>query len=136
LLSRLGSRVVTIDTDARIMAIANANLSRYGRDVLSVRADAFSLPFPSDTFGVAISQGLMEHFADDAIARLLYEQLRVARAVVFSVPSHNYPRQDVGDERLMPPERWTEIVRRAVPDRYRVRVTGYTIDLETIKYSL
>jgi SAM-dependent methyltransferase len=136
LLSRLGPRVVTVDNDARILAIARHNLRRYGRDVRPILGDAFALPFRASTFGVAMSQGLLEHFTDNEIAKLLNEQLRVARSVVFSVPSHNYPRQDVGDERLMPPLRWEEIVRHAVDHRYRVRVSSYTLDLEAAKYSL
>ncbi len=130
-------RVVSIDNDQRILMAARPNLDRFGPRVRLIAADAFALPFPSDTFGVAISQGLMEHFDDDGIAGLIREQLRVCRSVVFSVPSDRYPRQDVGDERLMPPDRWREIALRAVDrDRYRVGARYYRRDLEALKYSI
>ena len=135
LLSRFVPRVCTVDYDARILAAAQVNLRRFGRQVLSVRADGFALPFASECFGVAISQGLMEHFSDDDIARLVREQLRVARSVVFSVPSDNYPRQDLGNERLMSPARWQDIVGAAVGDGYTVCARYYTTDLESLKYS-
>ncbi|MEO8621128.1 MAG: class I SAM-dependent methyltransferase [bacterium] len=136
LMSWFHGRTMTIDNDARILGVARRNLERYGRGVLGVRGDAFALPFHRDTFAVAFSQGLMEHFSDDSIALLLREQLRVARSVVFSVPSDHYPRQDVGDERLMSPDAWSEIVQRGVRGAYRVRASYYRLDLEAAKYSL
>jgi hypothetical protein len=136
-LSRSVDRVVSIDNNQRILTAARPNLERFGHGVALIAADAFGLPFPNDTFGVAVSQGLMEHFSDDRIAGLLREQLRVCRSVAFSVPSDRYPRQDVGDERLMPPDRWREIVSRAVDTgRYSVSARYYRRDLEALKYSI
>jgi SAM-dependent methyltransferase len=135
LLSRF-RRTVTVDNDPRIISAALPNLDRFGRGVEVLRADAFALPFPARTFDVALSQGLFEHFDDEGIAGLLHEQLRVCRSVVFSVPSDRYPRQDVGNERLMPPAEWERIVSSAVDaDRYRVRATYYRFDPEAVKYS-
>jgi SAM-dependent methyltransferase len=137
LLSRLGGRVVALERDRRILRQAGDNLERFGRGIDRVAGDGFALPFRDATFGVAISQGLMEHFSDESIGRLLREQLRVCRSVVFSVPSDRYPRQDVGDERLLPPERWRRIVASAVPaGEHRVIARYYRWDLEALKYSL
>lgn len=136
ILSRSVDLTVSIDNDARILAAARPNLDRFGPGVRLVSADAFALPFDRDAFGVAISQGLMEHFDDASIGRLLREQLRVCRSVVFSVPSVNYPRQDVGDERLMSPREWAGIVEAEVdPGRYRIASRYYRFDPETWKYS-
>lgn len=137
MLSRAAHLVVTVDNDRRIMTASLPNLRRYGKDVALVAADAFRLPFPDQSFGVAVSQGLMEHFPDEEIAALLREQLRVCRSVVFSVPSDNYPRQDVGNERLLTPYRWSEIVNRAVdPSLHQVCARYYKLDLEALKYSV
>ena len=137
LLSRTGVSVTTVDNDARILEVARENLRRFGPRARPVRADAFRLPFPEATFGVALSQGLMEHFDDERIAALLREQLRVARSVVFSVPSAAYPRQDVGNERLMTPDKWERIVAEAIsPAAYRIHARGYRVDLEALKHSL
>jgi SAM-dependent methyltransferase len=135
--SRRSVRTVTLDNDHRIMRAALVNLRRFGPGVQPVGGDGFRMPFRDGSFGVAISQGLMEHFEDDQIGALVREQLRVARSVVFSVPSDRYPRQDVGNERLMPPERWLSIVQAAVdPARHRVAARYYRMDLESLKYSL
>lgn len=137
LLSRAVERVVSVDNDPRILAAGRENLQRFGPAAYPVAADAFSLPFPDGTFGVGVSQGLLEHFADEEIGPLLREQLRVCRSVVFSVPSDRYPRRDVGNERLMRPTRWEEIVRRAVSDLpVRIRARYLRLDLEALKYSV
>lgn len=136
LLSRLVHRVVTVDNDARVLAAARPNLTRFGSRVGTIRADGFALPFGGRAFGVALSQGLMEHFDDGEVVRLVREQLRVCRSVVFSVPSDRYPRQDVGDERLMSPARWVAIVSDAVDAaRHCVRARYYRFDPESLKYS-
>lgn len=136
LLSRWVPRVVTLDNDRRIMDAAAANLRRFGPKTTRVLADAFRLPFRDGAYGVSLSQGLMEHFDDDGIAGLVREQLRACRSVVFSVPSDHYPRQDVGNERLMPPARWREIVERAAGPGYVVKARYYHGDLEALKYSV
>jgi len=136
LLSRWADRVVSIDNDPRIMRAARPNVERFGPRTRLVLADAFRMPFSDGAFGVSLSQGLMEHFDDGAIAGLLREQLRVCRSVVFSVPSDRYPRQDVGNERLMPSTEWQRIVEGAVGGGYSVRARYYRGDVEAVKYSL
>jgi hypothetical protein len=127
---------VSVDNDLRNISSARSNLRRFGPRTRVVAADAFVLPFRDSSFGVSLSQGLIEHFDDDSIGRLVREQLRTCAAVVFSVPSDNYPRQDVGNERLMPPERWRTIVERAAGPRYTVKSRYYRGDLEALKYSV
>jgi SAM-dependent methyltransferase len=136
LLSRLVAPVVTLDNNTSILQRARSNLARFGRGVHPAAADAFRLPFPARAFGVGISQGLMEHFSDEEITKLVREQLRACRSVVFSVPSAHYPRQDMGNERLMTPAEWRELLAPAVDEaRYAVTARHYRGDLEALKYS-
>lgn len=137
LLSRFARPVVSIDNDWRIMRAADENVRRFGPSLTRVGADAFQLPFRDGSFRVGVSQGLMEHFADAQIGALVREQLRVCRSVLLSMPSDRYPRQDVGDERLMPPGAWQRIVEAALASgQYRVQARYYRADLESLKYSL
>lgn len=137
LLSRLIAPVVTLDNNTGILRKARTNLERFGRQVHTVAGDAFRLPFPDQAFGVGISQGLMEHFSDGEITLLIREQLRVCSSAVFSVPSAHYPRQDMGNERLMTCTEWKGLLERAVDStRYKVAVRYYRLDLEALKYSV
>jgi len=109
-LSHLGYNVVSVDNDDGVLKIAQHNNANFKGGVTFKKADAFNLLFDDDSFDVCFSQGFLEHFSDDDIRKLLREQLRVSRKVLFSVPSFWYPRQDFGDERLMKKEDWLRIL--------------------------
>jgi len=109
-LSHLGYNVVSVDKNDSVLKFAQHNNANFKGGVTFKKADAFNLPFDDDSFDVCFSQGFFEHFADDDIRKLLSEQLRVSRKVLFSVPSFWYPRQDFGDERLMKKEEWLRIL--------------------------
>src|SRR3990167_5263937 len=82
-----------------------------------VQADTFTLPFSNKNrqHALVFHQGLIEHFNYENIIRMLREQLRVAKYVVFSVPSLNYifPKGLRGDERLLSLNGWLTILQRA-----------------------
>jgi SAM-dependent methyltransferase len=125
LVSRFCDRVVTLDNSAHILRTAGDFTASVGAEVLSVRGDAFRLPFATDTFGACFSQGLLEHFCDDQVVALVGEQLRVAPLVHISVPSAFYPHLGrrgpglVGNERLLRLSRWRAILSpRPVTGRY------------------
>jgi len=109
-LSHLGYNVVSIDNNDGVLKMARYNNANFKGGVTFKKADAFSLPFGDDSFDICFSQGFFEHFADDDITKLLREQLRVSRKVLFSVPSFWYPRQDFGNERLVRKEDWLRIL--------------------------
>ena len=109
-LSHLGYNVVSVDNDDGVLEIAQHNNANFKGGVTFNKADAFNLPFDDNSFDLCFSQGFVEHFADGDIRKLLREELRVSRKVVFSVPSFWYPRQDFGDERLMKKEDWLRIL--------------------------
>lgn len=136
LLSRFRD-VVAVDADERILQAARENIQRYGKRARVQKADAFALPFEDDSFDVAISQGLMEHFSDERIGQMIREKMRVSRAVLFSVPSDRYPRQDMGDERLMPPEAWQRILEEQLSGSgFRVGARYARFDPESWLYTL
>lgn len=82
-----------------------------------VQADTFSLPFSNKDrqHTIVFHQGLIEHFSYENIIRMLREQLRVAKCVIFSVPSMNYifPGGLRGDERLLSLNGWLTILQSA-----------------------
>ena len=109
-LSHLGYKIISIDKDEGVLNIARRNNAYLNGKVTFKKADAYRLPFKDNSFDLCFSQGFLEHFDDEDIRELLQEQLRVAKAIIFSVPAFWYPKQDFGDERLMKKEDWLEIL--------------------------
>ena len=109
-LSHLGYKIISIDRDEGVLNIARQNSAYLNGKVIFQIADAYNLPFNNDSFDLCFSQGFFEHFDDEGIIKLIQEQLRVAKVIIFSVPTFWYPIQDFGDERLMKKEEWLEIL--------------------------
>jgi len=58
------------------------------------------------------SQGMLEHYEDGDIRRIIMTVLRHSDWFIFSVPSVYYPSRDNGDERLMRKEQWLGILEK------------------------
>jgi ubiquinone/menaquinone biosynthesis C-methylase UbiE len=109
-LSYLLPNITVIDNNDRVLKIAEKNIKKFNGKINLKLADAFKLPFSNNSFDLVCHQGFFEHFNDNEIQRLLKEQLRVARKVVFSVPNNNYPvEKGYGDERFLSKKDWEEI---------------------------
>lgn len=127
---------VSIDNDKTVLEIAKNNTRQLGRKVTLICADARALPIKNDSFGVCILQGFYEHFEDSEIKDMLREQLRIARKIIFSIPSKNYPRKDIGNERLLSPVEWKNIITGLIKNNtIYVGVKYYSIDPEALYYS-
>jgi ubiquinone/menaquinone biosynthesis C-methylase UbiE len=109
-LSYIVPTVLGIDTDENLIKIANFLNNKFKGKAQFSRVNAFSTSFNENSFNLCCSQGFFEHFSDSDILSLLEEQLRVARMVVFSVPSYYYPKKNVGNERLMKLEKWKKLM--------------------------
>ena len=109
-LSNMGMEITTVDNDPKILEIARQVKAKFGGHNYFQEADAFNLPFTDNSFDLIFHQGLLEHFADSDIHKLLQEHLRVAKIVIFSVPNSYYPKKDIGDERLLNSSQWKKIL--------------------------
>jgi hypothetical protein len=107
-----GFRTSIIEVDYCIPFLQAAKDFNGGQDIAYVGADTLALPFGRQEKAVIFHQGLLEHFEDQDIVRMLKEQLRVTGLVVATMPSHEYcfPQGLRGDERLMSIEEWTAIL--------------------------
>lgn len=109
-MSHLGSDVTAVDRDASILERAEKASKELNGSVKFMEADAFELPFSDKEFDMAFSQGVLEHFSDEDILKLVREQLRVAKCVFFSVPNNFYRHRDFGNERLMAKREWEALL--------------------------
>lgn len=112
--------VVSVDLSPQLIERCKVHNERLRGRAAFLPMDAFQLGFPNDAFDVVFSQGFFEHFPDDAIARLLHEQSRVARHVVLSVPNRSYAVRDFGNERLLSRLEWEKLLDRL---GYRILVS-------------
>jgi len=115
LLADLGYRVTALDIDE---VLVNRVRSRYADWIRSGRlevrqADMLALPWQQQDFDLAYHQGVLEHFPDEQIVQALREQARVARWVIFDVPNHRLMVRPFGDERLLPPLHWRQLIKQS-----------------------
>lgn len=71
---------------------AAMRLLKYRKGITSVKADALSMPFADDTFNLAYSQGLLEHYRQPELTKLIEEQKRVVKSngyILIDVPNTN-----------------------------------------------
>jgi len=108
-LAQAGIKVVSIDNDPQILKMALINAGVLGADIEYREADAFHLPFLDREFKVAFSEGLVEHYSDEDIAKLVAEHQRVSDIVVVSVPLKGSSNISYGNERWMTMEEWEAI---------------------------
>lgn len=112
--SRSAYSCVGLDNNPMIIKRAidtNRKLGGYAKFIL---IDAFELSMlKEDSFDIAFSQGTMEHFGNKDIVELILNQLKVAKYVMFSVPSIYYPYKEFGNERKMTIEEWRTMLKNA-----------------------
>jgi 2-polyprenyl-3-methyl-5-hydroxy-6-metoxy-1,4-benzoquinol methylase len=125
-LSTLGMQVTAMDKNKKVLEIAQKNSEQFGGRVEFLCADAFHTPFRDQAFELCVSQGLLEHFADEKILDLVNEQVRIARRVFISIPNHYYPVRDFGDERLSSTAHWRTLIKSGLKKtRFEIRTLEY-----------
>ncbi len=132
-ISYFGIEVVSIDLDPRVAKMASI-VSRYysSKDVSFIVADARHLPFRKEAFGLSFSQGLLEHLDNKTILDIVSETKNAVNGkMVFSVPSINFPEQDFGNERLLYPSEWKQILAR-----FNAKAKYYKFDFQSLKNSV
>lgn len=107
-LAQAGIEVTSLDIDEKVLAMCKVNAQMLGVHIEYALGDALDLQFPADSFSVAFSSGLLEHFPDGEIGRMVEEQLRVASVVVAGMPLEGSRRGAFGNERWMTAEEWEE----------------------------
>jgi trans-aconitate methyltransferase len=115
LFSKGNIRYVATDLDPDMLSLAKRNL---GTGVSVRRWSAF-VPLEAD---IIHGHGLLEHFYDNEIERIIAAHARKARCAVHYVPGAAYKSPSFGDERLLTAADWKRI---AHPDKIIEFNDGY-----------
>jgi len=110
-LASAGIKVTSIDNNAEVLRMAGINARVLGVEIEYKEADAFKLPFANQEFKVSFSGGLLEHFNNEDIGRLIAEHQRVAEVVVVTVPIKGGNPVNYGDERWLTMEEWESLLK-------------------------
>ena len=73
-----------------------------------------NMNFKNKEFDVAFSNGVLEHFKNDEIIKILKEECRIAKFVIFGVPIKYFDEKDYmyGDERYLTKAEWKNLIKK------------------------
>ena len=101
---------VLLDNDYDMLALARVINSYRGYNrVAVIHWDILESYYKHTMFNVAHSHGVLEHFNDGDIRRIVRNMRDCASSVVCYVPSSRYTYKSFGDERLLTPKAWKKI---------------------------
>ena len=112
-----GYSVTAVDIDDKILNLAKnivkkSSFSEMPKfEIMSI----LDLQYKNKSFDVAFSNGVLEHFTDDEIIKILIEEMRIADIVIFGVPSKYFNDDEFmhGDERYLTKEEWRTLITKA-----------------------
>lgn len=96
-----GIRTIGIDKCPEMVKLCQQNnpgMSVYCNDIFHNTVKA----------GIVVTHGVIEHFSDEMINKLLYKYKSMDQKSVHYVPTNGYDKPSFGDERLLPVEYWVE----------------------------
>ena len=87
-LSALGYSVVGIDNDKKVFEVVKQNAKNFGGEIEIIEKDVFDVDkiFENDSFDACYSGGVLEHFDEDGIRKLIRLQLKLAPVVLADMP--------------------------------------------------
>jgi ubiquinone/menaquinone biosynthesis C-methylase UbiE len=91
--------------------------------IKAFKGNVNSIPYKDKFFSVTHSSGVMEHYSDIDIVKMINEQIRVSDYCVFSVPTKYFEKKMLGNERFMTRREWTNIINKS--NACVIKKTGY-----------
>lgn len=124
-LSMNGIKTYAFDLDNKMINQAKKLSKKYSskNKTIIFKGNIKSIPYKDKFFSVAHSSGVLEHFNDKEIIRILNEQLRVADYCIFSVPTSYFEKKMLGNERFLTKEQWRKIIKKSNGEI--IKETGY-----------
>lgn len=121
-LSTQGYEVTAVDIEDNVIKLAK-NLSKDYFDTLDNRKpkinfekkSIFKLGYSKEKFDVAFSNGVLEHFTDDEIIKIIKQQLYVAKTTIIGIPTKYFSSKEAkyGNERVLELSYWRKLIEQA-----------------------
>ena len=116
-LQKQGLDVTALDLSQRVLDYAKeiAQNSNIIKPCKYEQGDILNLKYKKNSFDVAYSNGVMEHFNDEEIIRILEQQMNISKYVIFGIPStyFNMNEKMLGNERGLTLKEWNNLITRA-----------------------
>jgi len=130
-LSNNGYEVTAADKDYEIILLAKEISKSFNKKPFFLVSRIENIK--KQPYSVIFSHGVLEHFSNEGIIRLINKELNLGDYVVFSVPSNFFkPSQSInGDERFMSESEWVSILSKtngAIIEKF-----SYFYDLDNAK---
>lgn len=113
-LSKKGLDVIALDLSEHVLKYAEeiAKKSSIISPCKYEVGNILNLKYKKDSFNVAYSNGVLEHFSDEQIIRILKKQLEISQYVIFGIPStyFNMNEKMLGNERGLTLKEWRHLI--------------------------
>ena len=116
-LQKLGLQVTALDLSQKVLDYAKKIATN--SNVLSPckyeQGDILNLKYKDKAFDVVFSNGVLEHFNDEELVKILSNQMRISKYVIFGIPSTYFGMNEkmLGNERSLTVSEWKKIINRA-----------------------
>lgn len=114
-LSNLKFETTALDNDENMLSLAKEMAKTFPQKPTFIQKDLLSLNLAENQFDLCFSHGVLEHFSDLEIVQILKNQLRIAKIIIFSVPSNYFKEADkiYGDERFLDIKKWEDLINQS-----------------------
>ena len=116
-LQKLGLNVTALDLSQSVLDYAH-KIAEQSKIILPCKyeqGDILNLNYKKNSFDVSYSNGVLEHFNDEDIIKILRQQMKISRYVIFGIPStyFNMNEKMLGNERGLTLNEWKNLIERA-----------------------
>lgn len=121
-LASLGYEVTAIDIEDDVIKLAKdlakdyyATLEDCKPNIKFEKNSIFKLTYFKNSFDVAFSNGVLEHFSDDEIVEIIKQQLFVAKTTIVGIPTKYFSPKEAkyGNERVLELSYWRKLIKAA-----------------------
>lgn len=113
-MASLGYDVIGIDIDEDILKLSKRIAKSYNSKNKPTfeNKSIFELDYQGNYFDVSFSNGVLEHFNDEQIVDTLKQQMKIAKIVIFGIPTKYFNKEEAmyGDERYKNNKFWRNLI--------------------------